>query len=171
MFPLTVGGYNMRKLIVSILAFVALGLGTAQAQDAFGSTVDLSPDYYAGVSAGLSGGGAAFFLHFGISDLITEGIGTRFSLGYGGSIALGADVIANLPVNTGNAPLGIYAGAGLGLGFHRAGTNVSLGLLVGAEYRFPNFTEGGLFLEFGPAFSLSGAGTAFNLKGGFNYHF
>ncbi|NLY59169.1 MAG: hypothetical protein GX071_11640 [Gammaproteobacteria bacterium] len=86
-------------------------------------------------------------------------------------MGLAADFIANLPVNTGNAPLGIYAGAGLGIGFHRAATNVSLGLLVGAEYRFPNFTEGGLFLEFGPAFSVTGHGTAFNLKGGFNYHF
>lgn len=162
----------MRKLIISVMAFFAIGLGTAQAQDAFGTTVALSPDYYGGISAGVTGGDAAFYLHFGISDLITQGVGTRFSVGYhGGSMGLAADVIANLPVNTGNAPLGIYAGAGLGLGFHRIGTNVSIGLLVGAEYRFPNFTEGGVFLEFGPAFSVSGAGTAFNLKGGFNYHF
>ena len=161
----------MRKLILSILAIGALGFGTVQAQDAFGSTVDLGPQYYAGVSAGLHGGNAGFFLHFGISDLITEGVGTRFSLGYhGGSMGLGADVIANLPVNTGDAPLGIYAGAGLGVGFSNP-ANVSLGVLVGGEYRFPNFTEGGLFLELGPAFSLTGHGTHFNLKGGFNYHF
>lgn len=161
----------MRKLIVSILAFVALGLGTAQAQDAFGTTVDLSPDYYAGIAGGLNGGNAAFFLHFGISDLITEGIGTRFSLGYSGAMGLGADVIANLPVNTGDAPLGIYAGAGLGILFIPRDTRVNIGVLVGTEFRFSNFPEGGIFLELGPAFSVTGHGTHFNLKAGFNYHF
>lgn len=165
----------MRKLIISILAIFAVGAGTVQAQDAFGPTVSMSPDYYMGVSAGTAGGRAAFALHFGISNLLTDGVGTRFSVGYnGGGLGLGADVIANLPVNTGNAPLGIYAGGGLSLGFGRgaaASTNIALGLLLGAEYRFPNWTEGGLFLEFGPAFSLTGHGTHFNLKGGFNYHF
>ena len=161
----------MRKLIISVVAFFAIGLGTAQAQDAFGTTVALSPDYYGGISAGISGGSAAFFLHFGISDLITDGVGTRFSVGYhGGSMGLGADFIANLPVNTGNTPLGIYAGAGLGIGFHR-NTNVSIGLLAGAQNRAPSFTLGGLFPEFGPAVSVTGHGTSFNLKGGFNYHF
>lgn len=162
----------MRKLLITIISLVTFGFGSVQAQDAFGSTVDLSPDYYIGTALGLNGGSAAFFLHFGINDLITDGVGTRFSVGYHGrAFGLGADVIANLPVNTQNAPLGIYAGAGLGVAFVPQNTNVNIGVLVGAEYRFPNFREGGVFLELGPAFSITGHGTSFNLKGGFNYHF
>ena len=161
----------MRKLFVSLLAVVTLGLGSAMAQDAFGNTVELSPDYYAGVAGGLNYRSAAFFMHFGISDLITDGIGTRFSLLYNGAFGLGADVIANLPINTGNAPLGIYAGAGLGMLFVPRSTAVNIGVLLGAEYRFAGFQEGGLFVELGPAFSITGHGNAFNLKAGFNYHF
>src|SRR5690625_1325503 len=161
----------MRRVLITIISLVTFGFGSVQAQDAFGSTVDLRPDYYIGTALGLNGGSAAFFLHFGINDLITDGVGTRFSVGYHGrAFGLGADVIANLPVNTQNTPVGIYAGAGLGVAFYEK-TNVNIGVLVGAEYRFENFREGGLSLELGPAFSITGHGTAFNLKGGFNYHF
>ncbi len=164
----------MRKLLISIMAMVALGFGTANAQDAFGSTVELSPDYYIGANVGLRHG-TAFGLHFGINDLIANGIGTRFGVGLrGGSFALTGDVIANLPVQTGDAPLGIYAGAGLGLTFHDAATHVSLAIMAGAEYRLTGagFAPGGIFLELGPSFSLGGGGgTGFYLGGGFNYHF
>lgn len=164
----------MRKLLLSLFMLAALGFGTASAQDAFGATVALSSDYYAGASlgAGLPGGFGAN-LHFGISNLLTEGIGARFSAGYAGGFALGADVIANLPVNTGDAPLGIYAGGGLGIAF-KSTTRVGLGIFVGGEYRLVNagFSDGGIFLELGPAFSIAGGGGAsFNLKTGFNYHF
>lgn len=161
----------MRKLFVSLLAVVTLGFGSALAQDAFGNTVELSPNYYAGVGGGLNYRNAAFVMHFGISDLITDGIGTRFSVLYNGAFGLGADVIANLPINTGNAPLGIYAGAGLNMMFVNRATAINIGILLGGEYRFAGFQEGGVFLELGPAFSINGYGNAFNFKAGFNYHF
>ncbi len=163
----------MRKLLVSLTAAFMIAVGTANAQDAFGSTVQLSPDYYAGANFGLTGGRAAFGLHFGISDLITQGVGTRFTVGMAGSaFNIGADVIANLPVQTGDAPLGIYAGAGLGANFADR-TNVTLGLFVGGEFRLvaAGFSPGGIFAELGPSFSITGHGTAFYLRTGFNYHF
>jgi hypothetical protein len=163
----------MRRLIASLFAIAALGFGAAFAQDAFGPTVALSPDYYAGASVGAGlPGGASFNLHFGMSNLFAQGVGARFSAGIAGGFALGADVIANLPVNTGDAPLGIYAGGGLGLAF-RSETRIGVGIFAGGEYRLVNagMPEGGIFFEMGPAFSLSGHGATFNLKGGFNYHF
>jgi hypothetical protein len=165
---------NMRRLIASLFAMAALGFGSAFAQDAFGATVSLGPDYYAGASVGAGlPGGASFNLHFGMSNLLTQGVGVRFSAGYARAFALGADIIANLPVNTGDAPLGIYAGGGLGLAFTRD-TSVGIGLFAGAEYRLVNagMPESGIFFEMGPAFSIAGnRGASFNLKAGFNYHF
>lgn len=163
----------MRKLLVSILAIGALGLGTASAQDAFGATVQLSPDYYAGINVGLVTGAPSFGLHFGINDLFTQGIGPRASLGFaGGNMGLSFDVIANLPVDTGSTPLGIYAGAGAQLRFSSS-FNMALALFVGGEFRLvgANFPAGGIFAELGPSFSVTGHGTSFYLRGGFNYHF
>jgi hypothetical protein len=149
-------------------------MSSAFAQDAFGATIPLGPNYYAGASLGAGiPGGASFNFHFGMSNLFTEGVGARFSAGYASGFALGADVIANLPVNTGAAPLGIYAGAGLGMAFQK-NTRLGIGLFAGGEYRLVNsgMPEGGIFFEMGPAFSIAGGGGAsFNLKAGFNYHF
>src|SRR5699024_5894496 len=76
--------FKMRKLVFSLMAVLLVGFGTVQAQDAFGTKVSMDPDYYAGGSVGFSSGSAMFALQFGINDLITDGVGARFDVGYRG---------------------------------------------------------------------------------------
>jgi hypothetical protein len=152
----------MRKLLISMIAIVALGTGAAFAQTGT----------WAGVSLGWPGAA----LHFGLEN-VAPNLDVRANLGYTyigtGGFSFGVDALYNLNLDTGMAPLSTYVGGGLGLGFG-AGFSAGIGLLAGAEYRLidAGLPEGGVFFEVGPTIGLAG-GFAFGFAGrlGFNYHF
>ncbi len=166
----------MRRLFITLLAISTLGLGGALAQvtaEPFDQEVDIEPGYWAGVSLGYPFG-ANF--HFGMEDLISQGIDLRATaaVGFGGTFGIGADVLFDLPVDTGTTPLDIYAGGGAHVGFGGEDSGFMIGILAGAEYRLVDagLPEGGVFFEFGPNIGFGdndGVGVAAKL--GFNYHF
>lgn len=150
----------MRKLLVSLITVVALGAGVASAQGS----------YWAGVSAGYPGAS----LHFGIADIAPD-FSVRINAGYNyiaTGFSLGVDGLYALPVDMGDTPIDVYAGAGLGLGIG-SGLDVAVNLFAGGEFNLASagLPEGGVFLEVGPSVSL--APFRFGVLGrlGFNYHF
>ena len=160
----------MRKLVISLLAVVLLGAGSAFAQTG----------YWAGLSAGL---GAV--VHFGVENVF-PGLDVRANLGYQylglTGIGLGADVLYGLAVDTGTLPLDTYVGGGLQVGIGGdEGGSLSIGAFGGVEYRLGDvgLPEGGVFLEIGPslgyrfapAAGVSNVGFDFIGRLGFNYHF
>lgn len=163
----------MRKLIATLLALTVLGFGSALAQEGVDNTVAVDSDYWAGISTGWPFG---VNVHFGVEDVIGQGVDLRANaaLGLGAQFGLGVDALADLPVDLDNPDLGIYAGGGLNFGFAGGTFGFGLGLLVGGEYRLAGagLPEGGIFLEVGPtlAFVPSFVPNA-NAKFGFNYHF
>lgn len=150
----------MRKIVLSLLAVAFFGSGAALAQSG----------YWVGLSGGWPGAG----LHFGVENAFA-GLDLRGTVNYAysGSFGVSADVLYGLGVDTGSLPLDVYVGGGVGLGF--GGT---LGVIVnafgGVEYRLSEvgFSEGGIFLELGPAIGVV-PGFVFGIGGklGFNYHF
>lgn len=163
----------MRKLIATLLALTVLGLGFGLAQDAFDDDVNIEGDYWAGVSTGWPFG---VNVHFGLEDMIGDGIDLRANaaLGIGSQFGLGVDVLADLPVDLDNPALGIYAGGGPNFGVAAGTATVGLGLLVGGEYRLADagLPEGGVFIEVGPSLTFVPAFIAnANARFGFNYHF
>ena len=163
----------MRKLIATLLALTVLGLGSGLAQDAFDDDVNLEGDTWVGISTGFPFG---VNLHFGFEDMIGEGIDLRANaaLGLGSQFGLGADVLADLPIDMDNPALGIYAGGGPNFSFVAGNAVVSLGLLVGGEFRLGDagLPEGGIFAEVGPTLTFVPAFVPnANAKFGFNYHF
>lgn len=171
----------MRRLAATLFTVLTLGLlGGAFAQE---DTVPIGQGYWAGASTGFPFG---LNLHFGAENLIGQGLHLRGNASVGfPSFGVGADVLAGLPIDTGDAPVNIYAGGGAHISFgnpHRdddvdeSFTHFGIGLLVGAEYRLfeAGLPEGGIFLEAGPAVVLGegrGSGFGFSAKLGFNYHF
>ncbi|MEX2535380.1 MAG: hypothetical protein WD273_07220 [Trueperaceae bacterium] len=170
----------MRKLIVSLLAVSVLGLGSALAQVVTtDADLDVGDQYWAGVSFGYPFG---VNFHFGGEDMLSQGIDLRGNItaGFGGVFGVGADVLVDLPVDTGATPVDVYAGGGLSVAFGEIDntpgmdTAFGIGLMFGGEYRLVDagLPEGGVFAEVGPSINL-GAGSPFgvNAKLGFNYHF
>ena len=170
----------MRKFIVSLLAISVLGLGGAFAQIVTtDADADLDDQYWAGVSFGYPFG---VNFHFGAEDMLSEGIDFRGNVtaGFNGVFGVGADVLVDLPVDTGTTPVDVYAGGGLSVAFGdmdadgAMDTAFGIGLMFGGEYRLVDagLPEGGVFAEVGPSINL-GAGSPFgvNAKLGFNYHF
>lgn len=149
----------MRKLLVTLIAAVALSAGAAFAQTG----------YWGGVSAGYPGAS----LHFGVSD-VSPNLSVRVNAGYnyvGSGFAIGVDALYALPFDAGNA-LDVYAAGGLGIGIG-AGVDVALNILGGAEYNLAEagLPQGGVFLEVGPSISLSPFSFGVTGRVGFNYHF
>lgn len=157
----------MRKLLLGLLAALVLGSGTAFAQSGF--------------FAGLSGGYPGAAIHFGVEDVITPGLDLRANIGYAYAGAsgpsFGVDGLYGLDVDTGEVPVDIYAGGGLGLVFGEA---LAIKALVGGEYRFfeIDLPELGAFLEVGPSFGIDldtadayEPGFGFDARVGVNYHF
>lgn len=150
----------MRKFLIALIAVVTLGAGTAFAQSS----------YWAGFSVGYPGAA----LHFGISD-VSPDLSVRINAGYnyiGSGFALGVDALYDLPIDMGTAPIGVYAGGGLGLGIGSS-VDVAFNAFIGGEFSLADagLPQGGVFLEVGPSISLSPF--AFGVLGrlGFNYHF
>ncbi|MEJ2289470.1 MAG: hypothetical protein P8Y02_12670 [Deinococcales bacterium] len=168
----------MRKVLITLLAITALGAGAAFAQNGMGS------QYWAGVSAGYPGAS----VHFGVSD-VAPNLSVRANLGYGYAghgtagygFTVGLDGMYNLPVNTGDLPLTVYAGLGPTAGFGYTASSTSsaefafgLNAFAGAEYRLGQigFEPGGVFFEAGPAiYFVPSAWVDFVGRVGFNYHF
>jgi hypothetical protein len=175
----------MRKLLISMIAIVALGTGAAFAQTGT----------WAGVSFGYPLG---VVLHYGLEDLFGPGIDVRANVS--GSyrrigivtvtaFAVGADVLYRLDdVIATDQPISTYVGGGLTLGFASAraeGTRVGFAAydvhaLFGAEYSFTQ--ELSAFVEAQVGFGSIGAagpgGTAVAATGliprlalGVNYRF
>ncbi|HZX00343.1 MAG TPA: hypothetical protein VFF10_09795 [Trueperaceae bacterium] len=151
----------MRKFLVSLIAVAALGTGTAFAQGG----------YWAGFSVGYPGAA----LHFGI-DGISPGLAARVNAGYNyigaGGFALGADILYDLAVDTGTAPIDVYLGGGVGLGIG-TGINVAVNAFVGGEFSLAGsgLPEGGIFLEAGPSIGFNPFALGVAARLGFNYHF
>lgn len=151
----------MRKFLVTLIAVAALGSGAAFAQG-----------YWAGVSAGFPGAA----VHFGVED-VAPSLAVRINAGYNyigtAGFAVGVDVLYDLPVDMGDAPIDVYAGGGVGLGIG-GGFNAGVNLFAGGEFSLAQagMPEGGIFVEVGPAIAIV-PGFGFGVVGrvGFNYHF
>ncbi len=151
----------MRKLALMAVLVFSLGLATAQ-----------NESYWAGVSGGFPG----LNLHFGLNDVVSQGVDLRINgtFTYAGAFGLGADVLAALPIEL-EGPVVIYGGGGPYALFGGAGGfGFGLTLFVGGEYRLADvgFAPGGIFLEVGPALRFAPTfGGDFVGRFGFNYHF
>jgi hypothetical protein len=150
----------MRKLLISLIAIVALGTGASFAQTGT----------WAGVSAGFPGAA----LHFGVEN-VANNLDVRANLGYNYfpvGFAFGVDALYNLNLDTGLAPLSTYVGGGVGFGFG-VGIAAGINLFVGGEYRLveAGLPQGGVFMEVGPTVGLAPFGFGFAGRLGFNYHF
>jgi hypothetical protein len=130
-----------------------------------------------GYWAGISVGAPATSLHFGVEDILGDGVDLRGNLGfsylYTSGVYLGADALFDLDMNTGTVPLDTYLGAGA---FASIGGGFGLGIqgLFGGEYRLveAGLPEGGVFLELGPDLYLAPRPFfGFTGRFGFNYHF
>jgi hypothetical protein len=173
----------MRKFFITLLTVSVFGLGGALAQvttEPFDDDFDVGNEFWGGVSLGVPFG---VNFHFGVEDLLAEGVDlrTNLSAGFAGLFGVGADVLFDLPIDTADTPIDVYAGGGLAVAFGNIDrttpemeTAFGLGLMVGGEYRLidAGLPEGGIFAELGPAIGF-GAGPAVtvNAKLGFNYHF
>lgn len=170
----------MRKFILSLLAVSVLGLGGA-----FGQVIDVEPevdfddDYWAGVSFGFPFG---VNFHFGVEDMISENMDFRAtaSAGFGGVFGLGGDLLFDLPIDTNDVPVDVYAGGGLGVAFGEIDATAGMDtvfdvhLMFGGVYRLveAGLPEGGIFAEVGPAITFgAGSNVGVNAKLGFNYYF
>ena len=151
----------MRKLILSLLAVVVLGAGSAFAQS--------------GLWVGVSSGWPGFALHLGVEDVIANlDVRANVNSTYGFAFGVGADVLYDLDVDLGALPLDTYVGGGLNLIFVPGGVGVGLGAFGGIEYRLGELglPEGGVFLEIGPDFLVVPVfAFGINARLGFNWHF
>jgi hypothetical protein len=158
----------MRKVLITLLAITALGAGAAFAQN--GSSTD---QYWAGISAGYPGAN----FHFGVSNVAPD-FSVRANLGFGYfgyGFTAGLDGLYNLPVNTGDLPLTVYAGLGPTAAFgYSGGFAFGANAFAGAEYRLGQIgmPEGGVFFEAGPViYFVPSFFGGFVGRLGFNYHF
>ncbi|MBS3967940.1 MAG: hypothetical protein KGZ60_11850 [Truepera sp.] len=153
----------MRKLL-TLITVLLLSLSVATAQDLTGSWV------------GVSGGFPGFNLHFGLNDVVSQGVDLRLngSFTYTGAFGLGADVLVAIPAEL-DQPVAIYGGGGPFATFGgAAGFGFGLALFVGGEYRLGDvgFAPGGIFAELGPSLGfVPNFGVGFVGRLGFNYHF
>ncbi len=158
----------MRKVLITLLAITVFGVGSAFAQNSMAAE-----HYWAGVSAGYPGAN----FHFGVSD-VAPNISVRANLGFGYfgyGFSAGVDGLYNIPVNTGDLPLVVYAGVGPTFSFgYLGGFAAGVNAFGGVEYRLGQigFEPGGVFFEAGPVvyFTPSFFG-GFVGRLGFNYHF
>lgn len=164
----------MRKLLLGLLAALVLGSGAAFAQTGFW--------------AGLSGGYPGAAVHFGVEGLGIDALDARVSLGYAYAgaegFAFGVDALYGLDLDTGELPVDLYVGGGVGM---VAGEAFAIKALVGGEYRFGELgiPELGAFLEVGPSYGIDmnnddldddgneiyDGGFGFDARLGVNYHF
>lgn len=175
----------MRRLYATLLAVFVLCWGAALAQVTtvdIDSDVDVGSQYWGGISLGVPFG---VNFHIGAEDMLAEGVDMRanVSAGFSGVFGVGGDILFDLPVDTADTPIDIYAGGGLAVKFGDLdndpvtdnATGFSLGLMAGLEYRLTNagLPEGGIFAEVGPAINFGGGQPSVspNAKLGFNYHF
>lgn len=164
----------MRKFLITLLATLSLGVGSAFAQDnMMGGTQWVGASAALGLPLGLN-------LHYGLADLLAPDLDLRFNLAaatfFNGGIALagGADVLYHLNLEMQNdLPLDVYVGGGLDIGANfgsEIGLAASLAALAGAEYPIDNnlaiFGELRGGLGFSPGISFAGG-----LRLGVNYYF
>lgn len=159
----------MRKVLVALFTAALLTGGAAFAQG-----MDMGAHYWAGVSAGYPG----VTFHFGVSD-VAPNLSVRANVGYGyggvtgSGFAVGLDGLYNLPVDTGDVPVTVYAGLGPTMVF-ASDFNIGANVFAGAEYRLGQIglEQGGVFFEAGPAIYFTPSFQAdFVGRLGFNYHF
>jgi len=161
----------MRTIFVTLLASLVLG-GAALAQDSG----------WAGVSAGYPGVSA----HVGIADVGLEGLSVRVNLGYDyvepTGLALGADLLYGLPVDTGDIPGALYLGVG---GMTIPSTSFTVHGIAGVEVALMdlglNLADVSLFAEGGVNYGIDvydtedgdegATGVGFLARAGVNYHF
>lgn len=153
----------MRKLLVTLIAFVALGTGAAFAQSGF----------WAGASAGLNG----VDVFFGVKDVGIEGLDVRANVGSTfafNSFRVGAAALYDLGLDLGSVDLGTYVGGGVTVALS-APVAVSIDVLAGLTYDLASSGLPGaeVFVEVGAAvpttFVLSNTG--FIARAGLNYGF
>ena len=167
----------MRRISLLMLAALLLSVGTAFAQtDQTVTVTDLTDpvndSYWLGLSLGFPFGGS---VHFGINDLLGNGVDTRFNASFtDDAVALGANAIFDFAVNT-DLPLDVYAAAGPTLIFgdnDGRGSGFGLSGVAGAEFRFSGigFQPGGAFFEIGPFFGFD-VRSRLAARLGVNYHF
>lgn len=152
----------MRKFLVTLIAVAALGSGAALAQS-----------YWAGFSVGYPGAA----VHFGVED-VAPSLSVRINAGYNYVVstgfAVGVDALYDLPVDMGGAPIGVYAGGGVGLGIGGGPLNLGVNVFGGGEFSLASagLPEGGVFVEVGPSIRVLPS-FQFGVVGrlGFNYHF
>lgn len=167
----------MRKLSVVLASLLVSSLGTAFAQDESTVTVGLNEtpttNYYAGGSLGLNVSDdttGVFTGHFGIKNLLSQNLDTRFDLSalFTGGISLGAFAIYNFDVSA-DAPISAYVGAGPKL---RLSDPVlfGLGLRAGGDYALTEAVNGFAELRLDPLFGSSNV-TEFGVAAGVKYNF
>lgn len=158
----------MRKILITLLAVTVFGVGAAFAQS------DMTAEHY---WAGISGGYPGANFHFGVTD-VAPNLSVRANLGFGYfgyGFSVGVDGMYNLPVDTGDLPITVYAGLGPTASFgYYGGMAVGVGAFAGAEYRLGDvgFQPGGVFFEAGPSvYFVPNFFAGFFGRLGFNYHF
>lgn len=158
----------MRKVLFALVTAALLAGGAAFAQG-----MDMGSHYWVGMSAGYPGAN----LHFGVSD-VAPNLSVRANLGFGYfgyGFTAGLDGMYNLPVNTGDVPVTVYAGLGPQFAFgYLGGFAAGADAFVGAEYRLSQigFDPGGVFFEAGPTvYFVPSVFAGFTGRVGFNYHF
>lgn len=157
----------MKRILTALLFVTLLGATSAFAQDM------AAEHYWAGVSAGYPGAN----FHFGVSNVAPD-LSVRANLGFGYfgyGFSVGVDGMYNLPVDTGDLPLSVYAGLGPTASFgYLGGMAVGVNAFGGVEYRLGQvgFEPGGVFFEAGPSvYFVPGFFAGFFGRLGFNYHF
>ncbi len=158
----------MRKFAVLLIAALVMSLGVAFADEGH----DEETAYWAGVSLGYPGAA----VHFGINDVIGEGIDARVNLGYlyGGQISpgfgVGVDVLLALTEVEG---INVYGGGGVVVQV-ASEFGVGVELLVGGEYDLKEVVGAPVsaFAEVGPVVNLvPDFAVDFGLRVGANYGF
>ena len=161
----------MRKLLITLVGVLALGLGAANAQ-----TIDDTDDtnYYAGGSLGFvtANGPVRGTLtgHFGLEDVLTDGLDARFDLGviFGTGLNIGANALYNIEIEE-ESEFGIYVGGGPRLYFGDEAL-FGLGIRAGGNYEFNDVTVAFAELRLDPVFG-STTTTLIGIGVGANYYF
>ena len=111
------------------------------------------PRHYFGVYAGYPVAGG---LHVGMRDLVTEGLGARFGIGFAlpGAFAMELAVLYEFDAIFGQAGTALYVGPGVLARFGSGTTALDLELIIGVEYSLPDGPVS-VFGEFGPGFTMA----------------
>lgn len=109
--------------------------------------------HYFGVYAGYPVAGG---LHVGMRDLLTEGLGARFGIGFAlpGAFAMELAVLYGFDAIFGDPGTALYVGPGVLARFGGGETALDLELILGLEYSLPD-GPASVFGEFGPGFTLA----------------